>query len=79
MRGRLFLAVPEPCPLAAVGLFDAEEEAMAKQMHELQKDPPEGSREVIDRELKRQDEGTAEQAKPGRKEGEPGKDQNKRA
>lgn len=28
---------------------------MAEQTHKLQKDPPEGSRKVIERELKRQD------------------------
>ena len=28
---------------------------MADEMHRLQKDPPEGSRKVVERELKRQD------------------------
>jgi hypothetical protein len=28
---------------------------MAEQTHKLQKDPPEGSRKVVERELKRQD------------------------
>jgi hypothetical protein len=28
---------------------------MADEMHKLQKDPPEGSRKVVERELKRQD------------------------
>jgi hypothetical protein len=48
---------------------------MADDTHKLQEDPPEGSREVIEKELERQSgSGAAKPGNAGKDSGEPGSD-----
>jgi hypothetical protein len=44
---------------------------MADEMHKLQKDPPEGSREVIEHELKRQEQAGESDKPSGGGKGQP--------